>query len=124
MKIPALLTALALACGTALAAPQYGNGSSDRDAAATRNQAAAVSSDTSSGSAKGGGFIERTKEAFQRLGDKIRNATRKSTDRDETNAKAKSDTSSMGAAGSSSQDSARQRRMDDAYANSKARQQK
>jgi hypothetical protein len=124
MKIPALLTALALACGTALAAPQYGSGSSDRDAAASRNQAAAVSSDTSSGSAKTGGFIEKTKEAFQRLGDKIRNATRKSTDRDDTNAKAKSDTSSMGAAGSSSQDSARQRRMDDAYANSKAKQQK
>ena len=124
MKIPALLSALALACGAALAAPQYGSGSSDRDAAAGRNQSAAVSSDTSR-DAKGGGFIERTKEAFQRLGDKIRSATRKATDRDATNATAgKGDTRSMGAAGSSPQDSARQRRMDEAYANSKAKQQK
>lgn len=122
MKIPALLSALALACGAALAAPQYGSSPSDRDAAAGRNQSAAVSSDTSR-DAKGGGFIERTKEAFQRLGDKIRNATRKSTDGDETNAKTgKGDTRSMGAAGSPSQDSARQRRMDEAYANSKKQQ--
>jgi len=122
MKIPVLLSALALVCGAAVAAPQYGSGSSDRAAA---HPSAAASSDTSSGNAKGGGLLERTKNAFHRLGDKIRHATRKSTDRDQTSAKGgKGDTRSMGAAGSPSQDSARQRRMDDAYANSKAKQQK
>ena len=102
MKLTALLTALALAAGSALAAPQYGSGSSDRDAAAGRNQSAAVSTNTHSRDAQGGGFVERMKTAFHRLGDKIRHATRKTTDRDETHARAsKNDTRSMGAASSS-----------------------
>ena len=132
MKIPALVTVVALTCGTAFAA-QYDSGSADRDAAAAnRTHSAAVSSDTQSDGAKGGGLIDKTKRAFHRLGEKMRNAThrtanagRKSTDRDAINEQAaRNDARSMGAAGSDTHDSDRKHRMDDAYANWQSKQKK
>jgi rhamnose utilization protein RhaD (predicted bifunctional aldolase and dehydrogenase) len=121
MKIPALLTAAALACGSAFAAGQYGSGSAD--SATQRSQSTAVSSDSASKSAKGDGVVAKTKRALHRMGDKMRSVGRKSTDNDEINqAAARHDTRSMGAAGSETPDSARQRRMDDAYANWKSKQ--
>jgi hypothetical protein len=122
MKISALISIAALACSTAFAA-QYNSGSADGDPAANRTHSAAVSNDSQPNGAKGGGLVEKTKRAFHRMGQKLREAThrttsasRNSSDRDEINAAAeRHDTRSMGAAGSDTQDSARQRRMDQAY---------
>jgi hypothetical protein len=119
MKIPALVTVLALACGTAYSA-QYGSNAADD--AANRQHSTAASTDTPS-KAKGEGLIDKTKRALHRMGDKMRNAGRKSTDKDQINAAAeRNETRSMGAPASDGQDSARQRRMDDAYANWQSKQ--
>jgi len=111
MKFAALITVAALTCGAAFA-QGYGSGTS-RDSAANRDPSAAVATDKESKPA-GEGIVEKTKRAFQRLGDKIRSAGSKSKDADKT--AAQSDTRSMGAAGT---DSERKARMDEAYANSK-----
>ena len=118
MKIRALVTVLALACGTAFAA-QYTGGSAEADASASRSQPAAASADTQP---KKGGLIDKTKNAMHRLGDKIRSATHRGDKDKATQTAAKSDTRSMGAAGAPAQDDARQRRMDDAYINYKSKQ--
>jgi len=115
MKIRALVTVLALACGTAFAA-QYGTEAADE--AANRDQAAT----TDSGK---GGVVDKTKSAVRRLGDKIGNKIGNATtgkDKSKTRTAAKNDTRSMGAAGTDTQDSGRQQRMDDAYANWKSKQ--
>lgn len=53
----------------------------------------------------------------------MRNAGRKASEHDEiAEAAARHETRSMGAAGSSTPDTARQRRMDDAYANWRSKQ--
>jgi hypothetical protein len=109
MKIRTLLTVVALACGTAFAAQ---SGTSSAEDAANRNQANAASTDTQP---KKGGLVDKTKNALHRMGDKIRHAMHRNDKNAQT--ASKSDTSSMGAAGSDTQDSGRQRRMDDAYAN-------
>ena len=127
MKIPALVGVVALACGTAFAAP-YSGGSADADAA--KRHAAAAPTHTQSSGAKGGGLIDKTKRGLHRMGEKARgathrtaNAARKSTERDPINEQAAAhDARTMGAAGANAQDGARQRRMDDAYDNWKAKQ--
>src|SRR6185369_2079150 len=91
MKIRALVTVLALACGTAFAA-QYGTEAADE--AANRDQAAT----TDSGK---GGVVDKTKSAVRRLGDKIGNKIGNATtgkDKSKTRTAAKNDTRSMGAA--------------------------
>lgn len=114
MKIPALLTVMALACGVAFA--QTHSGAAERGKTGKASQSATVaSSDT-----KGEGIGAKTKRTFQRMGDKIRNtgdriARKTGTDN-------KSDTRSMGAAGSDAADSGRRARMDEAYDNWKSRQ--
>ena len=113
MKIPVLITAVALACGSAVAQSSYSN---DRDAHS--NRSAATAPDHSSKAASDEGIVAKTKRAFQRMGDKIRSAGNKSKDNADKSA-ASSDTRTMGAAGSDSADSARRARMDEAYANSK-----
>jgi hypothetical protein len=116
MKIPTLLAALALACGSAFAA-----GNTSDHATTNRDQSAAVSSSTHD-SAKGEGFVAKTKRAFHRMGDKLRsmghkNETQQAKDRDDTRA--------MGAGGSdAAKDGARQRRMDQAYADYQSKQKK
>ena len=120
--IPALLTTAALACGSAFAAGDYSSGSAE-GGPTQRSQSAAAASDSPSKSAKGEGLVAKTKRAMHRMGDKMRSAGRKSSDNDAINqAAAGRDTRSMGAAGSQAQDSARQRRMDEAYANWQAKQ--
>ena len=114
MKIRALVTVLALACGTAFAAQP---GSEAADEAANRNQSTAASTDAQP---KKGGLVDKTKNAMHRLGDKMRNAMHRKDKNSQT--AAKSDTRSMGAAGSETQDRDRQQRMDDAYANWKSKQ--
>lgn len=113
MKIPALITVVALTCGTAFA-QGYGS-TADRDSAVNRKPAAAATSDSPS-KASGEGIVAKTKRAFHRMGDKIRSVGNKSKDGDKT--AAQNDPRSMGAAGSTSADSARQARIDEAYANS------
>jgi Skp family chaperone for outer membrane proteins len=112
MKIQALVTVLALACGSAFAA-QYSSGSAEGDAAAMHNQSTAASTDAQP--KKGGGLMDKTKNAMHRMGDKMRSVGHRK-DKDGQTA-AKDDTRSLGAVGSDTQDGTRQRRMDDAYAN-------
>ena len=120
MKIPVLLTAAALACGSAFAAGEYG---SSAESATQRSQSSAVASDSAPKSAKGEGLVAKTKRALHRMGDKMRSAGRKSPDNDAINqAAAGHDTRSMGAAVSNTQEIDRQRRMDEAYANWKSKQ--
>lgn len=114
MKIPALIAVAALTCATAFA-QGYGSTTS-RDTSANRSSTA-VAPDSPSKSADEG-LVAKTKRAFQRLGEKIRSAGNKSKDNDTT--ASKSDTRSMGAAGSDTSDSTRQSRMDQAYTNSKS----
>jgi hypothetical protein len=122
MKIRALLTVLALTCGAAFA--QGNSGSTSRDAGASRNQSTAAAADSQS-KGSGEGLVAKTKRAFHNMGDKIRNAGRKNKDGDnQTAGRSGNDTRSMGAAGSDSSDASRRARMDDAYANSKSKQQK
>ena len=116
MKIPALIAVAALTCGTALA---QGYGSSTRPDPANPSQPAAAAPASPANSADEG-LMAKTKRAFQRLGEKMRSVGNKAKDTD--TAASKSDTRSMGAAGSdTTADSARQSRMDQAYANSKAK---
>jgi len=111
MKMQALVTVLALACGTAFAAQPSTSAEQDASKPST-----AASTDTQP---KKGGLIDKTKNAMHRMGDKIRHATNRDKNAQKT---AKSDSGSMGAAGSDTQDSGRQQRMDDAYASWKSRQ--
>jgi hypothetical protein len=115
MKLAALITVAALTCGTALA-QGYGSSSS-----ASPNHSAAAANDSQP---KGEGLVDKTKRAFHALGEKIRGASHNAKnaadkDTDKTAQQSQNDTRAMGAAGSSKSDSARQSRMDDAYANSK-----
>ena len=118
MKIAALLTALALASGTALAAQDSSNYDTRDTTAAHRPTAAAT------GTPHQEGIVERTKSAIRRTGEKLGHATERlpgnrSGDPATTDA-SRSGTRSMGAAGSD--DSVRQRRMDDAYNSWRSRQ--
>jgi hypothetical protein len=117
MKMPTLLVAVALACGSAA----FAAGNTSDHATTNRDQSAAVSSSTHD-SAKGEGFVAKTKRAFHRMGDKLRsmghkNETQQAKDRDDTRA--------MGAGGSdAAKDGARQQRMDQAYADYQSKQKK
>ena len=113
MKIATLVAVVALATGSAFAAGDNSYG--DHSAAPSHQSTAAANDNTHSG----GGLLDKTKRALHRMGDKIRHATHrvaKSDHKSDADRQAQaSDTRSMGAAGSNAQDSARQRRMDDAY---------
>ncbi len=113
MKIAALITATALACGTAFAAGSTAD-KTDHSTAAT----ASTQTET-----KGEGIAVKTKRAFHRMGEKLRSIGNKN--RDTAQAKKDQDTRTMGA-GPDTQDSARRERMDSAYSNwhSKQAQQK
>ena len=115
MKIAALITVAALTCGTAFA-QSYGS-TSDKSSATTNHSAAAAKDQP-----KGEGFIDKTKRAFHRLGEKLHASGNKA--KDDTDKSAQQDpenrsTRAMGASGSAKSDSARQSRMDQAYADSK-----
>jgi uncharacterized protein HemX len=118
MKIAALLTALALASGTALAA-QDASTYDTRDTTATHRSTAAAT-----GTQHKEGIVERTKSAIRHTGEKLGHATRRLPGNRSGNQAVRddgrSDTSSMGASGSD--DSGRQRRVDDAYNNWRSRQ--
>jgi len=116
MKITALLAAAALACGTA-----YANTSATTSHDTTKHSAAAT--DKQSGTTHEGVGV-KTKRALGKMGDKIRSAGHKLAHATHTDKNASSDTRAMGASGSDTQDSGRQRRMDDAYANWQSKQHK
>ncbi len=121
MKIAAIVTAVALATGTAAFAADYGT-HTERDA--SRQPAASQKSDAPGPHE---GIVAKTKRALHRMGDKMRSAGHRTaqathTDRDRSAMGDRSDTRSMGAARDDMHDSARQRRMDEAYANSKKQQ--
>ena len=122
MKSSALITAMALACAAAVAAPASGAD----DTARSRNSTAAASD--SKANPSGGGVVDKTKSALRRLGDKIRSAgNRGEQNRDEhgvaRNGVRGSDTRAMGAPGTDpTEDPARRARMDEAYTNWQSRQ--
>lgn len=116
MKIPALLAALAIASGSALAAGNSGDATHRGVTADSQHSAA-----TDTSPHRGASFVEKTKRAFRRMGDKLANATHTDKNREESTARG-SDTRAMGAAGSDTHDSGRQRRMDDAYSNYRGKQ--
>ena len=131
MKIAALLTAVALASGSALAASNSSNYDS-RDTAKTHEAPVVVKdkpADTAKDAQPKEGIVERTKSAIRHTGEKLGHATEKLPGNHASNPAAndpsrteasRSDTRSMGAA--PSDDNGRQRRMDDAYNNWRARQ--
>lgn len=122
MKIAVLLTAVALASGSALAA-QNSSSYDNRDPATTTHRAPVVNKDKAAPAADAQpkeGVVERTKSAIRRMGERLGHATDRWTRNSKRTDQAasdpsRSDTRAMGAAGSD--DSARQRRMDDAYKN-------
>ncbi len=124
MRLPALLAALALAGGSA-----YAMGSSNSGA-----PHAAVDQNYSAGAQpQHEGPVAKTKRALHRMGDKMRHMgakAQRSTQREDNeyalnrndkNAMDRNDTRNMGAGPSDAQD-ARQRRMDEAYIDWKAKQ--
>ncbi|NPC58604.1 hypothetical protein [Caenimonas soli] len=114
MKIPALITVVALACGVAFSA-QAATSSAD-----SSKRGAVVAENRSQ--AKGEGLGAKTKRAFHRMGDQMRSAGHKVSKATGTDKSATNDTRSMGAPGATQQDQARQVRMDEAYNNWKSRQ--
>jgi hypothetical protein len=117
MKTTVLAAILAVSFGTAMAAGNYS--SSDKDHSATQNQSTAAAANDQS-SAKGEGLIDKTKRALHRMGDKMRSAGHRVAN----SGKKDSDTRAMGAGSATDrdQDSSRQKRMDDAYANWNSKQ--
>lgn len=124
MKIAALVTVLALASGSAWA--QYGGKSSDAERGARGNSAATAQSKDAAKS--GDGLGAKTKRAFSRAGDKIRNTGERigrAVNKDDTPSDAQAsrrDTRAMGGPSVDSSDQARQARMDEAYDNWKSKQ--
>ena len=123
MKIPALVTILALACGGAVAG---GNTSASADHKAGKAHASAAAGDHQA-KPSGDGVVDKTKRGFQRMGEKLGRITRTGNPNERAQDQAmgsdtRSDTRSMGAAGSDSQDNSRRQRMDDAYANWQSQQ--
>lgn len=124
MKIPALLTALALACGVASAAPPVNNTDNNR----------AESTRATTDAPRGDGIIDKTKRAFNRMGDKIRDTGKrvanksdksdkadKDSDRDgKANNAARNDTRRMGAGADAA--AARKQRKDETTPTSKKAQ--
>ena len=118
--IPVLVTVIALACGSAMAA-----GSKAGAAGADLSHGNAVSTEhtTSSGQPREG-MVNKMKRGMHRMGEATRNAMHRMGRKDagRTEQAAGSDTRSMGAAGSGPQDSARRSRMDQAYEDWKSKQ--
>jgi hypothetical protein len=117
MKATALAVSALLMCGTAAFAQQQ----QDPNA---RGEESVRAEQQEHGTASG-----KTRDTMHKLGDKTRHAMHRMGDaarRVAHRGKDKNDTTAMGAAPSTSSDAAaaRQRRMDDAYANWQARQQK
>lgn len=111
MKIAAFLAAAALACGSALAAD-------------SRTEHGQRVSNEHPAKASGDGVVDKTKRAFSRMGDKIRNTGERLGQKLGTDKDSRHDTRAMGASGpDEAQDQGRRQRMDDAYANWRDKQQ-
>jgi hypothetical protein len=111
MKIPALITALALAGGVAVA---QANTAATHDAS-TKNQTTAAAADDSTHE----GLGTKLKKGLHRMGQATRNAMHRvahAGKKDNTTDTASaSDTRTMGSYGTSEADHSRQQRMDQAY---------
>lgn len=120
MKIATIVTAVALATGGAAFAADhstYDQPDTSRHAATARHDDSASYDKDSK--ASGHGFVERTRNALHRMGQKLRGATHREHSQTAMDSN-RSDTRSMGAAGES-RDSARQHRMDNAYSDSQSK---
>jgi hypothetical protein len=105
MKIAALVTAAALACGAT-----YANAAADTSKSADK-------APTAQTEPQGEGFAVKTKRAFKRMGDKLRSIGNKDNTQQ---AKKGDDTRAMGA-GPAPEDAARRERMDSAYSSYKGK---
>jgi hypothetical protein len=118
MKIPALITALALAGGVAVA---QANTAATHDAS-TKNQTTAAAADDSTHE----GLGTKLKKGLHRMGQATRNAMHRvahAGKKDNTTDTASaSDTRTMGSYGTSEADHSRQQRMDQAYDDFKSKQ--
>ena len=118
MKIPALITALALAGGVAVA---QANTAATNDASA-KDQTTAAATDTTQHE----GLGTKLKKGLHRMGQATRNAMHRvahaGTKDKTTDTASANDTRSMGSYGTAPADSARQKRMDQAYDDYKAKQ--
>jgi hypothetical protein len=119
MKVQALIAAAAIACGSAAFAQQQDT-YSNRDHRAGQTAQVDKQDQGKSGSKVGDALHrlgEKTRHAFHRMGDAVHRTASRDRDR--------SDTRAMGASGANAgDDHGRQARMDDAYANWKAKQEK
>lgn len=122
MKTSALIAAVALACGSSAFAAQ-----SDTKTEAGRTHSAMADKHAAPAS---GGVVEKTKNVFRRMGDKMRSAGNRISDKTK-GASANSrvgddaqspDTRAMGATGPGREDQARRARMDEAYSNWQSKQ--
>ena len=114
MRATALVVSAALMCGAAaLAQQQDPQARGDESARAEQQEHGATAGEKLRGTMHKLG--DKTRHAMHRMGDKMRHVAHRDKD--------KSDTRAMGAAGSSDEAvAARQRRMDDAYANWQTKQ--
>jgi hypothetical protein len=110
MKIPALITALALAGGVAVA---QANTSATHDASA-KDQTTATTTDNGQHE----GLGAKLKNGLHRMGQAVRRMAHGGKDKT-TDTAAANDTRAMGASGTTGKETTRQKRMDDAYSNYK-----
>jgi hypothetical protein len=118
MKIAALITVAALVGGTAFA-------NTSNTTAPARKAPAAAAADTDGRTHEGVGV--KTKRALGKIGDKIRNTGNRLARATHTDKDGRADTRTMGAGpapDSERGDAARRQRMDDAYGNYRAKQQR
>jgi hypothetical protein len=116
MKIPALITALALAGGVAVA---QANTSATHDAQA-RNQTTAAATDNTQHE----GLGTKLKRGLHRMGEATRHAMHRVTGKKDksTDTASANDTRTMGSYGTSDADHTRKQRMDQAYDDYKSKQ--
>lgn len=114
MKATALIAAAALACGTAALAQQ-------QDTSKSRGEESTRAEQQQHGTAG-----EKLRSDMHRMGEKTRHAVRRMDDKLHARRDHAGNTRAMGASGPTVADtsSARQQRMDEAYANWQARQEK
>lgn len=115
MKATALIAAAALACGTAALAQQH-------DTTKSRSDESVRAEQQDHGTAG-----EKLRSGMHRLGEKTRHALHRMGDKLHARRDHADNTRAMGASGSTTvadTSSARQRRMDEAYANWQAKQEK
>lgn len=115
MRMASFLAAAALACGCATAA----------DSSTEHGQRVSHEHPAKADQGAGGGIVDRTRRAFGRMGDAIRNTGNRLAGAAGTGKDAaRGDTRAMGAGAEDARDPGRRQRMDNAYTRWRSQQQK